>query len=152
MIAISVKDRNVFSCWIAIPMVILFAQCQELKAQETLPRAENRMNELLQELEDVHLDPRKRVEAAAKLGEMGKFILRDGKDTVPHMLALLPGDWDGLTREIVVSLGKIGDQRAVPVLKRMKDPVGVDVHSKIRLAVEWSLHKLEEKASEKKMK
>jgi len=66
-------------------------------------------------VEDPVADRQSRRESARRLGEIGD------KDVVPRLAALLPGDYDILTAEIINSLATLADPRALPKLNKMLD-------------------------------
>ncbi len=104
------------------------------------PAKDSGAERLIRTLENPRLAVKDRVLAAKQLGE----TLRAGDDgvadAVDRMLALLPGDLDVVTQEIVFSLGDIGDRRAIPVLKRLQD--SGDIPSKLNNAIIITLNKL----------
>ena len=115
--------------------------CEEPRGE--VKKQETRLKILVDQIEDTKLALTERVEAARELGEMSTFIRNRGKFAIPRLIALLPGDWDALTRQIVEVLREIGDRRAIPSLKAMVDPPNVYVHSKLHVSIEDALKTLQ---------
>lgn len=99
---------------------------------------------LLEQVENKNIDLSRRVDAAEELREFGKDIQEQDETAVSRLIELLPGDWDALTLQIVLILREVGDRRAVPKLQAMEHVVGVNVHSRIRIAIESTLKTLQE--------
>ena len=85
--------------------------------------------EQLRIAENHSLDMATRIAATQRLGSLGE------KDVAPRLAALLPGQYDGLTKEIVDSLAKLADSRALPALNRMVKEADVPVPGSI-----WASH------------
>lgn len=68
---------------------------------------------LLEVLDDRRFSRKMRADAAALLGN------RKAKEAVDTLLRLLPGDENALTCAIMIALGEIGDQKALPILEKL---------------------------------
>jgi HEAT repeats len=80
-----------------------------------------------------------RVEALDQLGE------RREPATVPRLLRLLPGEGDVVTLRAVIALGKIGDRRALPALRKIRDDPDQEFPGKINTALEGTIRYLEKR-------
>jgi HEAT repeat protein len=92
---------------------------------------------LLRIAEDPRQPSKARVEAVDALGR------RREDATVPRLVELLPGSGDVVTFRVVIALGQIGDPRALPALRRMRDDPPFRLHGKINAAVDGTIRALE---------
>jgi len=92
---------------------------------------------LLRTAEDRTQSPTNRVRAVQALGR------RQEPGSVPRLLRLLPGDGDVVTRAAIIALGQIGDRRALPVLRKLRDDPDVRFHGKINASLEHAVQALQ---------
>jgi HEAT repeat protein len=74
------------------------------------------------------------IDALGRRGEPG---------SVARLLRLLPGDGDVVTLRVVVALGHIGDRRALPVLRKLRDDPDVHFPGKINVSLERAVQALQ---------
>lgn len=91
---------------------------------------------LLAIMEDKNRDAVERTRAASQLKEVADA------SCVDRLIALVPGEWDAMTVQIIYTLGEIGDKRALPVLERMDQDNTVNKHGKINVALDHAIKKL----------
>src|SRR5262245_34915793 len=110
------------TCRLAMLVLLTLIGCSSKPAPSvyTLPaerpketgtvRATDTADHLLEIVKDDRIRLRDRAEAAYLLGK------RRSNTVMETFIAMLPGEDNALTLEIIVALGRIGDPRALPVL------------------------------------
>lgn len=132
--------------WYHLLILLLLAGCCNPvsspgppKGNASSPKAvvSDAAEEILCVVEDERLPIKVRADAAAKLGTFKEAGVID------RLGNLLPGGYDLLTLEIVNALGKIGDERALPALERVKTEArkeSIEVPGKINADLDWAIH------------
>jgi hypothetical protein len=92
------------------------------------PRYSQRANELLRIIEHSSLGLHERAEAAHEIGDLNEPAVVD------RLVRLLPGSDDILTLQIIVAVGKLGTENAVPALEKVIQEDDIIYHSIIRRA------------------
>jgi HEAT repeat protein len=108
---------------------------EQAAAQQDEPLSEE-ADRLLAVLEDPKVPRSERVSAAWKMGQ------RPEKAAVPRLLALLPGDYDAVTCQIIAAFEENGDPRALPVLEQFGPNAvkkGVRLHGQINMALRGAI-------------
>ena len=75
-------------------------------------------------------------ERARAIDQLGR---RREAAVVPRLLRFLPGEGDVITYRVVIALGKIGDRRALPSLRKLCDDPSSELPGKIRSALEGAI-------------
>ena len=105
------------------------ARCDDKKPKPL----SNEAKLLLDQAENTKLESKVRIEAVRKLADLVDAAAAD------RLIALLPGEYDAFTLNVVGALGRIKDSKAVPALKAIYNEQTVEVPGKIRAAISWAI-------------
>jgi hypothetical protein len=99
---------------------------------------------LLQIAEDWRRSYEERLKAVDQLGQRREVAV------VPRLLRFLSGDADVLTLRVVYVLGKIGDRRALPALRKLRDDPDRDLPGKMYTYLHGAISTLEQPQGERR--
>jgi hypothetical protein len=104
------------------------------------PTAES--ERLLRIAEDKGRSSKERTRAIDQLGRRREAAV------VPRLLRFLPGEGDVITFRVVIALGQIGDRRALPALRKLRDDPAHRLPGKINAALEGAIDNLSKSPGE----
>jgi hypothetical protein len=102
-------------------------------AEPLYPRPSREAQRCLLIVEDPRRELQERIRAVRELGK------RREEATVDRLVLLLPGEYDALTREVIVALAMVRSRRALPALWRMWNEQNVNVPGKIRASLHYAI-------------
>src|SRR5262249_8060956 len=102
-------------------------------AEPVYPRPSWEAQRWLVIVEDRRRESEGRVRAGRELGQ------RREEATVDRLVLLLPGEYDALTREVIVALALVRSRRALPALRSMWNEQNVNVPGKIRASLWYAI-------------
>jgi hypothetical protein len=102
-------------------------------AEPLYPRPSREAQRWLVIVEDPRRELQDRIQAMRQLGKLRE------EATVDRVVLLLPGEYDALTREVIVALAMVRSQRALPALRRMWNERNVQVPGKIRASLWYAI-------------